>query len=89
MRTAEIGQSTESYCAEHGAIVLLSSGDSSVTRKRTILYRNACVDARYRLSAILNQRRRKGIKVLVETICSTVLLGFQCIGDLDGLETLR
>ena len=89
VRTAEIGQSTESYDAEHGTIVLLSSGDSSVTWKRMILLRNACVDARSLLSAILSQRQWKGIKVFVQTSCLTVLLCFQCIGDLDRLETLR
>ena len=69
--------------------MLLLRRDSSVTQKRTILHRNACVDARYLLSAILNQRQGKGIKAFVETSSSTVLLCFQCTGDLDRLDILR
>ena len=58
-------------------------------KKRKLLHRDACADAKSRLSAILNQRRGKGIEAFAETSCSTALLCFQCIGELDRLEALR
>ena len=38
-------------------------------KKRKLLHRNACADARSRLSRILNQRREKMIKAFAETSC--------------------
>ena len=58
-------------------------------KKRKLLHRDACADARSRLSAFLTQRRGKGIEAFEETSCSTALLCFQCIGELDRLETLQ
>ena len=58
-------------------------------KKRKLLHRDACADARSCLSAILNQRREKEIEAFAETSCSMALLCFQCIGELDRLEALR
>ena len=58
-------------------------------KKRKLLHRDACADARFGLSAILSQRRGNGIEAFAETSCSMDLLCFQCIGELDRLEALR
>ena len=58
-------------------------------KKRKLQRRDACADARSRLSAILKQRRGKEIEAFAETSCSTALLCFQCIGELHRLEALR
>ena len=64
---------------------------SSATHKikRKLLHRDTCADARSHLSAILSQQQGKGIEAFIETSCSTALLCFQCIGELDRLEKLR
>ena len=65
------------------------SSSAKHKKKRKLLHRDTCADARFGLSAILSQRRGRGIEAFAETSCSMDLLCFQCIGQLDRLEALR
>ena len=90
LRTLEISQSIVRCWNMELCCFCRAKGSSATHRKkRKLLHRDACTDARFCLLAILNQRRGKGIEAFAEISCSIDLLCFQCIGELDRLETLR
>ena len=58
-------------------------------KKRRLLHRDACADARSRLASVLQRRRGKGVGEFEETGRSDALLCYQCVCDLERLETLQ
>ena len=70
LRTAEISQSiVRRWNMEVCCFCRAEISSATHKKKRKLLHRNACADARSRLSRILNQRREKMIKAFAETSC--------------------